>query len=110
MIPPIVGVPAFCVVALRALLADVLAELALAQELDELRAQEDADQQRGRAGDQDRAPSALPRRRAPASAASASATRSSPTPREPLTSTVSPAPSSVRDELAAAAASRRGTA
>jgi hypothetical protein len=33
------------VVALRALLADVLAELAVAQELDELRAQEQADQQ-----------------------------------------------------------------
>ena len=35
------------VVALGALLADVLAELALAQERDELRRQEDADEQRG---------------------------------------------------------------
>ena len=38
MMPPIVGVPGLRVVALGALLADVLAELALAQELDELRA------------------------------------------------------------------------
>ncbi len=42
-------------VALRALLADVLAELAVAQQFDELRAQEQADQQRRDAGQQDRA-------------------------------------------------------
>ena len=53
MIPPIVGVPGLGVVAGRALLADVLPELARAQERDELRAQEDADEQRGRARDED---------------------------------------------------------
>ena len=46
--PPIVGVPAFARCPCGALLADVLAELAQAQELDELRAEEDADQQRRR--------------------------------------------------------------
>ena len=110
MTPPIVGVPAFSMVALRAVLADLLAELALAQELDELRAEEDADQQRGRAAEQNPAHSALPRpgarrqhrgriaigRAGPRSAASVAATRSRPTPREPLTSTVSPSRSSRR--------------
>ena len=69
-------------VPLRPVVAHVLAELAPAQELDELRREEDADQQRGGAADQDLVPSAPPRAR--------SATRSSATPREPLTSTVSP--------------------
>ena len=72
------------VVLLRALLADLLAELALAQELDELRREEDADEQRGGAADEDLAHQPPPR------AASASATTSSPTPREALTSTTSP--------------------
>ena len=63
-------------VPLRAVLADVLAELALAQELDELRAQEDADQQRGGAADENPAHSALPRaRRRPARACTAAARR-----------------------------------
>ena len=44
--------PGLLMVALGAVLADVLAELALAQELDELRAQEDADEQRGGAPEQ----------------------------------------------------------
>ena len=39
--------------ALRALLADLLAELALPQPLDELRAEEDRDQHRRHPGDQD---------------------------------------------------------
>ena len=47
------------VVAGGAVLADELAELAIAQEGDELRRQEDADQQRGGAGDQDLAHQAL---------------------------------------------------
>ena len=68
---------------LRPVVADVLAELAPADELDELRREEDADEERGGAADQDLA-------HQPASARSV-ATRSSPTPREPLTSTVSPA-------------------
>ena len=41
------------VVALRPLLADVLAELALAHEVDEARREEDAQQQRRRPADQD---------------------------------------------------------
>ena len=65
MIPPIVGVPGLGVVALRPLLADVLAELALAQERDELRRQEDADQQRGGARDQDLTHGPAPPRRSP---------------------------------------------
>src|SRR5512144_1717268 len=97
--------------ALRALLTDVLAELALTQEGDELGRQKDADQQRRGARDQhaphQRLPlgalmacvasspgAALTRGVAPspseAGARSASRTRSSPTPREPLTSTTSP--------------------
>ena len=72
------------VVPLGPLLADVLAELALAQERDELRRQEDADQQRGGPRDQDLT-----------HGASASATVSRPIPREALTSTTSPG----RDQL-----------
>ena len=53
MIPPIVGVPALTWWACRPLLADELAELALLQEVDELRRQEDADEQRRGAGDED---------------------------------------------------------
>ena len=45
------------VVLLRPLLADVLAELPHPQVLDELRAEEDADQHRRHAGDQDSRPS-----------------------------------------------------
>ena len=71
------------VVLLRPVLADVLAELALAQERDELRRQEDAHEQGRGPRDQDLA-------HQPA-ACSASVTTSSPTPREPLTSTTSPA-------------------
>src|SRR5262249_31333648 len=84
------------VVLLGALLADVLAELALAQEGDELGGQEDADQQRGRPGDEDLA-------HHPA-ACSASVTTSSPTPREALTSTTSPAAMSSGISAAASAA------
>jgi hypothetical protein len=39
--------------ALRPLLADVLAELALAHEVDELRPEEDADEHRAHAADED---------------------------------------------------------
>src|ERR1019366_6567337 len=81
---------------LRAVIANVLAELAPAQELDELRREEDADQQGGGAADQD-----LCHQRP----ASASATRSRATPRDPLTSTVSPACRRARTSSAAAAAS-----
>ena len=69
------------VMALGAFLADRLTELALAQERDELRRQEDADEQRGGARDQD-----LTHR------ARASATVSSPIPRDAFTSTTSPGP------------------
>src|SRR5258708_25007475 len=87
---------------LGTVLADVLSELALAQERDELRAQEDADQQRGRTTDQDPphqpgAPAASPTRR--------SATTSRPIPREPFTSTVSPSCASLASSAAAAPAS-----
>src|SRR6185437_12150559 len=62
------------VVALRTVLADLLAELAVAQEIDELGAQEQADEQRGGATEEDAA------HQRPCAAASFSATRSSPTP------------------------------
>ncbi len=45
--------PGLLVVALRALLADLLAELAVAKDLDELRPEEDRDQHRRHAADQD---------------------------------------------------------
>ncbi len=99
--------------ALRAVLADLLAELALAQELDELRAEEDADEQRRGAPEENPAhqdrPGPASRASAEAPAASAragsrpppspSATRSSPTPREPLTSTVSPSRQQLSEKL-----------
>ena len=110
------------VVVLGPVLADVLAELLLAQDLDELRAEEDRDQHRRHAGDQDLAAvdrrSSRPSTSASAPAgethasladpgrASASATRSRPTEREPLTRTTSPAPSSGATSSAAASASR----
>ncbi len=56
-------------VALRPVLADVLAELTLAQELDEAGAEEQADEQRRRAAEQD--PPHQRRREAPAGGASA---------------------------------------
>src|SRR5205823_6484223 len=89
------------VMALRALLADVLAELAHAQERDELRAEEDADEQRRRARDED-----LPHQRRPTGSVpcSAWATTSRPTPRDPLTRTVSPSRSSEGTSCAASAA------
>src|SRR6185312_3772692 len=98
------------VMALRPLLADVLPELALADERDELRAQEDADEQRGGPRDQH-----APHQRAassaaavaPSSAASAATTTSRPTPREAFTSTVSPARTSFGTSVAACAASAR---
>src|SRR2546423_2467146 len=110
--------PRLLEVSFGALLADVLAELPLAQELDELGAQEDADQQRRGAAEED---AAHQLRRAPAAGAaslaralarptsarapSASATRSSATPREPFTSTVSPLRSSPPRASAAVSAS-----
>src|SRR5215208_2744402 len=69
-------------VVLRPLLADVLAELVAPQELDELRAEQDRDEQGDNACDQ-HTTQAL-------TAASASATRSRPTEREALTRTQSP--------------------
>src|SRR5215218_5649874 len=88
------------VVLLRAFLADPLAELAPAQELDELGREEDADQQRRRPADED-----LAHQRFSSSAASAWATTSRPTPRDALTSTTSPGSTSARASSAAAAAS-----
>ena len=85
------------VVLLRPLLADVLAELARAQERDELRRQEDAYEQ-GR-GPRDQHLAHQP------AACSASVTISSPTPRDPLTSTTSPAPTSSGSSAAASPAS-----
>ena len=79
-------------VALGALLADELAELAVAQERDELRRQEDADEQRRRARDEDLA------HQAPAAARMPAETASRPTPRDALTSTVSPGRTSSRRE------------
>ena len=86
--------------AFRTLLADVLPELARADERDELRAQEDADQQRGGPRDQHAA-----HQPASAACASASATASRPTPREAFTSTASPARTSLGTSVAACAAS-----
>ena len=100
---------------LRALLADVLAELASAQELDELRPEEDRDQKRGEARDQDLAEDDAPRASAPAwrgcrrdssLLVSACATRSRPTEREPLTSTTSPGSISSRTMRRPPSASR----
>ena len=80
--PPAVGVPCLIDVARRALLADVLAELLAAEEVDEARAGDDRDDARDDAGDEDSGHAVTP--------ASASATRSSPRTRAPLTSTQSP--------------------
>src|SRR6202042_867945 len=68
-------------VSLRPVVAHMLAELPLAQELDELRREEDANEQGGGAADENASHQ---------DAARSSATRSSATPREPFTSTVSP--------------------
>src|SRR3954452_1547721 len=87
------------VVARGALLADELPELAGAQRGDEARGEEDADEQGGGARDEDLA------HQAPSSAR---ATASSPTPREPVSRTVSPGAS--RSGTAAAAASASGSA
>src|SRR6185295_18595112 len=64
----------------RTLLPDLLPELLLAQVLDELRPEEDRDEERGEPRDQDLAHQP---------ARSVLATNSSPTAREPLTSTTS---------------------
>src|SRR5205814_8701795 len=85
------------VVALRSLGTDVLTEFPLAQERDELGAEEDADEQRGGPRDQ----YASHQEAAPAPADSASTTTSRPTPREPFTSTVSPGESSSPTSAAA---------
>ena len=69
MIPPIVGVPGLGLVALGSLLADVLAELAPAQELDELGAEEQAQQQRGGSRDQDAPGDGAHQTRTPAASA-----------------------------------------
>ena len=104
MIPPIVGVPAFSWWPAGPSCADVLAELPVAQERDELRREEDADEQRGGARDQDLCPRlALPGHRLRPPAPRRTASR--PTPREPLTSTVSPARASSGSIDAASAAS-----
>ena len=87
------------VVALGPLLADELAELAVAQEADEARRQEDADEQGGHPRDEDLAHQA-------ASASRACATTSRPTPRDALTSTVSPS----RSRPGTSAAAARGVA
>ena len=51
--PPIVGVPCLTTVPRGHLLADVLAELAVAQEVDELRAREDRDDHAEDGGEDD---------------------------------------------------------
>ena len=84
------------VVALGPLLADELAELAVAQGGDEARREEDADQQGRGARDEDLAHQ---------SPSSVRATTSSPTPREPFRSTVSPGSSRPGTMAAAACAS-----
>ena len=100
--------PRLRVVLLRALLADLLAELAHPQELDELRPEEDRDQHRRHPGDQhlaaidrlsdEQVAHELARRqrrrsvtpRAPSRATSVSVNASIPTEREPLTRIASP--------------------
>ena len=76
-------------VVLRALLADVLAELVPAQEVDERRAGEDRDDQRDERRDEDACHYAV----------SFAATASSPTAREPFTSTTSPGRSERRERV-----------
>src|SRR5437764_8110238 len=93
---------------LRALLADVLPELAPAQELDELGAEKHTHQQRRGAGDQHpargRSRDYSQRRHQSRLAVNAEHTASSPTPREPLTSTTSPGLTSSRTIDAASVA------
>src|SRR5690348_2998951 len=93
---------------LRALLADVLAELAAAQELDELGAQKHAHQQRRGARDQHPARSRARDYRQQSHqsrpAVNAEHTASRPTPRDPLTSITSPGLISSRTSGAASAA------
>ena len=97
--------PGLGVVLLGALLADVLAELLQPQVLDELRAQEDADQHRRHPGDQHLTPSALRPSATSSREGSVSATSSRPAEREPLTSTASPRPSSGASSSAASVGS-----
>ena len=85
-------------VAGRPLLADRLAELVAAQELDELRADDDRDHHRDQAGDQDSDHQSE-------WFASAGAMPSRPTAREALTSSASPGRTSSRSRTSAAAAS-----
>src|SRR5581483_2247016 len=85
-------------VVLRAFFADVLAELVAPQERDEARTDEDRRDQRDQRRDQDA------RHRA-GTPASASATSSRPTDREPLTSTASPGRTTSRAHTSASAAS-----
>ena len=92
--PPIVGVPCLADMVLRPLLADVLADLVPAQERDEGRPAEDRDDH----GDERR------NENSGHYAVKFSATTSSPTDREPLTSTTSPGRSRPRSSAAASAA------
>src|SRR4029077_1460761 len=85
------------VVLLRAVLTDVLAELLHPQVLDELGAEEDADQHRRHAGDQHLAHQS--------NSASVSATASRPAEREPLTRIASPGSSWAASNSAASAGS-----
>src|SRR5262249_20053478 len=90
-----------------ALLTDVLTEFAVAQEIDEPRAEEQAHQQRGRSRDQHRT-GCGPHQTARASANNAPQTSFSPTPSEPFTSTTSPCWRSSATIAAASAASATG--
>ena len=96
-IPPAVGVPRFATWRCGPFLADLLAELLAAEERDEARPGEDRDDAGDDAGDEDSAHAVTP--------ASASATRSRPSARAPLTSTQSPGSSSARTSVSASSAS-----
>ena len=89
-------------VPLGPLLADLLAELLSAEEVDEARSGDDRDEARHDAGDEDSGHAVTP--------ASASATRSRPRTRAPLTSTQSPGLSSSRSSAIASSASATGAA
>ena len=99
--PPIVGRAALGLVALRALVADLLAEALPGEEPDQVRGEQDRDRERHARGDED-TPHATGSRVRHWSPSSASASRSRPAARDALTSTTSPGSSSRAQQRRAA--------
>src|SRR4029078_3973421 len=92
-------------VALRALVADLLPEALAGEEPDQVRGEQDGDRERHARGDEDSPHATGSRPRSSDSAIAAAASRSSPAAREALTSTTSPGSSSARSRPRAAATS-----